>query len=107
MINATTTRLSELQDQLNATLFQLREGLNNLSIVCTPIPETCDLISSPDSIEIAVNWNTVGDLTGVVEVLDEIDVDGLRGVVENATQLFDNIGTLITEQTSNIGEENM
>jgi len=49
----------------------------------------------------------VGDLTGVVEVLDEIDVDGLRGVVENATQLFDNIGTLITEQTSNIGEKNM
>lgn len=49
----------------------------------------------------------VGDLTGVAEVLDEIDVDGLRGVMENATQLFDNIGTLITEQTSNIGEENM
>lgn len=43
----------------------------------------------------------------MAEVLDEIDVDGLRGVMENATQLFDNIGTLITEQTSNVGEENM
>ena len=49
----------------------------------------------------------VGDLTGVLELLDEIDVDGVRGSIANATQLFNNIGALITEQTGNIGEETM
>ena len=44
-------------------------------------------------------------MTGVFEALDEIDVGGIRTIVGNATQIFNNIDSLLTTQTSNIGKE--
>ena len=44
-------------------------------------------------------------MTDVFEALDEIDVGGIRRIVGNATQIFNNIDTLLTTQTSNIGKE--
>ena len=44
-------------------------------------------------------------MTGVFEALDEIDVDGIRTIVGNATQIFNNLDSLLTTQTSNIGKE--
>ena len=44
-------------------------------------------------------------MTGVFEALDEIDVGGIRTIVGNATQIFNNIDSLLTTQTSNIGKK--
>ena len=56
-VNTTVTQLSELQIQLNVSLSELREGLDNLSMSCTA--ETCDLVPSPDSVDLAVDWSSV------------------------------------------------
>ena len=56
-VNTTVTQLSELQTQLNVSLSELREGLYNLSMNCTA--QTCDLVPSPDSIDLAVDWSSV------------------------------------------------
>ena len=56
-VNTTVTQLSALQTQLNVSLSELREGLYNRSMNCTA--ETCDLVPSPDSINLAVDWSSV------------------------------------------------
>ena len=56
-VNTTVTQLLELQTQLNVSLSELREGLDNLSMSCTA--GTCDLVPSPDSINLAVDWSSV------------------------------------------------
>ena len=43
-------------------------------------------------------------MTGVLEVLEEIDVGGIRVVIRNATRVFNNIDALLTAQTNNIGK---
>ena len=43
-------------------------------------------------------------MTGVLEVLEEIDVGGIRVAIRNATQVFNNIDALLTAQTNNIGK---
>ena len=63
-VNTTVTQLSELQTQLNVSLSELREGLDNLSMSCTA--ETCDLVPSPDSVNLAVDWSSV--CTSTVEM---------------------------------------
>lgn len=60
-VTTTVTQLSELQTQLNVSLSELREGLYNLSMNCTA--QTCDLVSSPDSIDLAVDWSSVRSST--------------------------------------------
>ena len=44
-------------------------------------------------------------MTGVLEVLEEIDVGGIRVAIRNATQVFNNIDALLTAQTNNIGKQ--
>ena len=63
-VNTTVTQLSELQTQLNVSLSELREGLDNLSMNCTA--GTCDLVPSPDSVNLAVDWSSVR--TSTVEI---------------------------------------
>ena len=44
-------------------------------------------------------------MTDVLEALDEIDVGEIRRIVGNATQIFNDVDTLLTTQISNIGKE--
>ena len=44
-------------------------------------------------------------MTGVLEVLEEIDVGGIQVAIRNATRVFNNIDALLTAQTNNIGKE--
>ena len=44
-------------------------------------------------------------MTGVLEVLEEIDVGGIRVAIRNATQVFNNFDALLTAQTNNIGKQ--
>ena len=60
-VTTTVTQLSALQTQLNVSLSELREGLYNLSMNCTA--GTCDLVSPPDSVDLAVDWSSVRSST--------------------------------------------
>ena len=44
-------------------------------------------------------------MTGVLEVLEEIDVGGIRVAIRNATQVFANIDALLTAQTNTTGKK--
>ena len=44
-------------------------------------------------------------MTGVLEVLEEIDVGGIQVAIRNATQVFANIDALLTAQTNTTGKK--
>ena len=44
-------------------------------------------------------------MSGVLEVLEEIDVGGIRVAIRNATQVFANIDALLTAQTNTTGKK--
>ena len=45
------------------------------------------------------------NVSGVLEVLEEIDVGGIRVAIRNATQVFANIDALLTAQTNTTGKK--
>ena len=63
-VSTMVTQLTEFQTQLNVSLSELREGLDNLSMNCTA--GTCDLVPSPDSVNLGVDWSSVR--TSTVEI---------------------------------------